>query len=144
MTYRKVKVSIGEFMVLGVIIAVVIAVFIGLALQGGKAWTKIDVKKDVYLFLHGRADLEEKAVTALVAFGFSKEKIIRATSKNLGNVGDYMAMLWRPPNPDHIKIQRITRVDKIEPDKIIGFWNGVSRVEIATIPLNLNISGISI
>jgi hypothetical protein len=132
---KKEKISPGEFTVLGGIIAVVIAVFIGVALQQDKAGTEIDEQKDVYLFLHGRTDLHEKAVTALVTFGFSKEKIIEATSKKVGNAGDYMAMLWMPPNPDHIKIQLIISVDEIEPDKIIGLWNGVSREDIDTISL---------
>ena len=96
---------------------------------------EIELQKDVYLFLHGRADLREKAETALVAYGFSKEKIIKASSENIGNVGDYVTMLWRPPEPDHIRIQRITGVKEVEPDKIFGLWKGVSKKDIDTISL---------
>ncbi len=129
------KMSPGEFTVLGGIIMVIIAVFTGLALQQRKDGTEIDREKDVYLFLHGRTDLQEKAVTALVAYGFSKEKIIKASSENIGSVGDYMAMLWMPPDPKHIKIQLITRVDEVEPEKIFGRWKGVSNKDIDTISL---------
>ena len=71
---------------------------------------EMDKEKDVYLFLHGRMDLQEKSVNALVANGVSKEKIILALPNKVGNIGDYMAMLWMPPNPDHIKIQKITKI----------------------------------
>ncbi len=140
MTYEKghvrrgiEKMSPGEFTVLGGIIMVIIAVLIGLVSEQNKS--EIDSQKDVYLFLHGRTDLQEKAVTALVAYGFSKEKIIKASSENVGSVGDYMAMLWEPSDPDRIKIQLITGVKEVEPEKIFGLWKGVSNKDIDTISL---------
>jgi len=96
---------------------------------------KIDTQKNVYLFTHGRMDLQEKAVNALVSNGFSKEKIIMALPSKTGNVGDYMAMLWMPPTPDHIKIQNITKVEEVKPEGVIGLWKGVSKEDIETIPL---------
>ena len=77
---------------------------------------EIDTQKDIYLFLHGRMDLKEKAT-------------------KVGEVGDYMAMLWMPPNPDHIKIQQITKVEQVEPEGMVGLWKGVSKDDIDTIPL---------
>ncbi len=127
------KIKFGELTVMSAVVLAVIAVLISLMLEQDK--TEINSQKDVYLFLHGRADLQEKAVTALVAYGFSKEKIITASSKNIGSVGDYMAMLWMPPDPDHIKIQLITEVDEVEPDKMFGLWKGVSNKDIDTISL---------
>ena len=118
------KIRPGGLMVMGIIITAVIAVVIAVVLEQDN--TKIDSQKAVYLFLHGRSDLQEKAETALVAYGFPEEKITVASSENVGSVGDYIAMLWRPPRPDHIKIQKITKVKEVEPDKIIGFWRGVS------------------
>ena len=53
---------------------------------------EIDASKDVYLFVHGRSDLVEKSTAALVAKGFSQEKIIQALPQKTGNVGDYMAI----------------------------------------------------
>ncbi|MDH3192600.1 MAG: hypothetical protein OEM18_07945 [Nitrosopumilus sp.] len=97
--------------------------------------TDIDTQKDVYLFLHGKMGLHEKAVNALVSKGFSKEKISMALPTKLGNVGDYMAMLWMPPNPDHIKIQQIIKIEKVEPEGMIGLWKGVSKEDIDTVPL---------
>ena len=47
----------------------------------------------------------------------------------------YMAMLWMPPNPDHIKIQQITKVDQVEPEGVIGLWKGVSKDDIDTVQL---------
>ena len=96
---------------------------------------EIDTQKDVYLFLHGKMDMREKAVNALVSKGFSQEKITMALPNKVGNVGDYMAMLWMPPNPDHIKVQQITKVEQVEPEGMIGLWKGVSKDDIDTIPL---------
>ncbi|KAA3599228.1 MAG: hypothetical protein D8M57_07920 [Candidatus Scalindua sp. AMX11] len=96
---------------------------------------EIDPQKEVYLFLHGRADLREKAEIALITYGFPKEKIVTASSKNIGKVGDYVVMLWRPPNPDHIKIQEITEVKEVEPNKMFGFWKGVSKRDLDTVSL---------
>lgn len=97
--------------------------------------TEIDNQKNVYLFLHGRMDLQQKSVDALVANGVSKEKIILALPTKVGEVGDYMAMLWRPPTPDQVKIQKITKVEQVEPEGMVGLWKGVSKDDISSIPL---------
>ncbi|HJJ23038.1 MAG TPA: hypothetical protein OQH54_04910 [Nitrosopumilus sp.] len=97
--------------------------------------TEIDTQKDIYLFLHGRMDLKEKAMSVLTAKGFANDKVTMALPNKVGNVGDYMAMLWMPPNPDHIKIQQITKVEDVEPEGMIGLWKGVSKDDIDTIPL---------
>ena len=96
---------------------------------------EIDTQKDVYLFLHGRMDLKEKATNALSSKGFAADKITMALPNKVGNVGDYMAMLWMPPNPDHIKIQQITKVEDVEPEGMIGLWKGVSKDDIEQISL---------
>jgi hypothetical protein len=96
---------------------------------------EIDNQKEIYLFLHGRMDLKDKAMSALTAKGFAAEKVIMALPDKVGNVGDYMAMLWMPPNPDHIKIQQITKVEQVEPEGMIGLWKGVSKEDIDTTPL---------
>jgi len=95
----------------------------------------IDQTRDVYLFTHGRKDLEEKSINALVSKGFPKEKITNASPDKVGNAGDYMAMLWMPPNPDHIKVQKITKVEDIDAGGMIGKWKGVSKDDLFTIPL---------
>ena len=97
---------------------------------------EIDATKDVYLFTHGRADLKEKAENALVSRGFAKERIVMALPDKVGSAGDYMAMLWMPPNPDHIKIQQITKVEQVEPEGMIGLWKGVSKDDIDSIRLD--------
>ena len=90
----------------------------------------IDTQKNIYLFLHGKMDLKDDAINALITKGFTTEKIIMALPTKVGDVGDYMAMLWMPPNPDHIKIQQITKVEKVEPEGMIGLWKGVSKDDI--------------
>ena len=95
----------------------------------------IDTTKNVYLFTHGREDLIEKSTNALVSNGFSKDKIIMADPAKAGEVDDYMAMLWMPPNPDHIKIQKIIKVDPAEPTGMIGVWAGVSKEDIFEIKI---------
>ncbi len=117
---------------------ILIIMLSGLTLQQKNAKADIDLEKNVYLFLHASFDLEEKSVETLVANGFSKDKIIVATPRNIGKVGDYMAMLWLPPKPDHIKIQRITKVVEVEPEGLIGYWKGVTKEELYTIPLELD------
>ncbi len=97
--------------------------------------SEIDAQKPVYLFVHGRMDLMQKSVDALIGKGFSKDKIVSALPNKVGQVGDYMAMLWMPPNPDHIKIQKITKVDPVEPQGIIGLWKGVSKEDLFTVQL---------
>ena len=97
--------------------------------------TEIDTQKEIYLFLHGRMDLKEKAMNALTAKGFANDKVIMALPNEVGNVGDYMAMLWMPPNPDHIKIQQITKVEEVESSDVTGKWKGVSQDDIDSIPL---------
>jgi len=108
---------------------------IDLAYKFNEFMAEIDTQKSIYLFLHGKMDLKEKAMNALSAKGFANEKVIMALPDKVGNVGDYMAMLWMPPNPDHIKIQQITKVEEVEPDDVIGIWKGVSKDDIDTIPL---------
>ncbi len=97
--------------------------------------TEIDTQKEIYLFLHGRMDLKEKAMKVLTAKGFADDKVIMALPDKVGNVGDYMAMLWMPPNPDHIKFQQITKVEEVESSDVTGLWKGVSKDDIDTIPL---------
>ncbi|HJO56445.1 MAG TPA: hypothetical protein QF423_07190, partial [Candidatus Scalindua sp.] len=77
-----------------------------------------------------RDDLQEEAENILLTLGFSKQNIIVASSSNVGEVGDYMAMLWRPPRPDQIRIQQITEVKDVEPDKMFGLWKGVLKRDI--------------
>lgn len=96
---------------------------------------EINTQKSIYLFLHGRMDLKEKAESAIIAKGFSKEKIIMASPNKVGEVGEYMAMLWRPPTPDQIKIQEITKVEEVEPEGMVGLWKGVSNDDIESISL---------
>ena len=96
---------------------------------------EIDQTKNVYLFLHGRMDLRSAATNSLLSAGFSSERIVIAVPSKVGDVGDYMAMLWMPPNPDHVKIQRITKVEEVQPEGMIGLWKGVSKDDMGTLPL---------
>ena len=95
----------------------------------------IDTSKNIYLFTHGRQDLMEKSTNALIANGFSKDKIVIALPSEVGNVDDYMDMLWMPPNPDHIKIQKITKVEPADAEGMIGVWKGVSKDDIFEIKI---------
>jgi len=96
---------------------------------------EINPEKDVYLFTHGRMDLQQKSIDALVSNGFPKEKIILALPDKVGKEGDYMAMLWMPPNPDHIKMQKITKVEDVQSSDVTGLWKGVSKDDLFEIKL---------
>ena len=124
-----------EFKVLWVIITIGTIFYIGVVMEQIETGAKIDPKKNVFLFLHGRKDLQEEAENILLTLGFPKENVILASSQNVGGVGDYMAMLWRPPRPDQIKIQLITEVKDVEPDKMFGLWKGVLKKDIDSFPL---------
>ncbi len=129
------KIRPGGIAIIGIIVAAMILVVVAAVLEYMSTETEIDPQKDVYLFLHGMADLQEKAEIVLVTYGFQKEKIIIASSENVGKAGDYMAMLWKPPRPDLIKIQKITEVKDVEPDKMFGLWKGVLKKDIDTVSL---------
>ena len=129
------RLRFDEFKVLWVLIAIGTIFYIGVVMDQIETGVKIDPERNVYLFLHGRKDLKEEAENILITLGFSKENIIPASSENVGDVGDYMAMLWRPPRPDQIKIQLITEVKDVEPDKMFGLWKGVLKKDIDSFPL---------
>ena len=86
----------------------------------------IDQTKNVYLFIHGQKDLEEKSIQLLVENGFSKDKIILAKKEEAGSVDDYVAMLWMPPTPDTIKVQKISDVKPTDDSGMMGVWKGVT------------------
>lgn len=96
----------------------------------------IDQSKKVYVFTHGRADLREKAAAALESAGFARDNMVDAAPDRTGRPGDYMAMLWMPPDPDHIKIQVITAVEDAPAEGMIGRWKGVKKDDIDTVPLS--------
>lgn len=129
------RLKFEEFKVFWVIFVIGSFFYIGAVMDQIDTAVKIDLQKNVYLFLHGRDDLQEEAENILITLGFPKENIIVASSKNVGDVGDYMAMLWRPPRPDLIKIQQITEVKEVEPDNMFGLWKGVLKKEIDTFSL---------
>lgn len=87
----------------------------------------IDNTKKIYLFTHGRTDVRQSALDALESCGYDISQVVDAVPDEVGEVGDYMAMLWMPPNPDHIKIQVITKVEPAKPDGMIGLWKGVDK-----------------
>ena len=95
----------------------------------------IDNTKDVYLFLHGKKDLKYKAIKALISKEISGLQIVIAEPDKVGKVGDYMAVLWFPPNPDHIKIQQITKVEDVIPEGMIGLWKGVTAKDLFRVEL---------
>ena len=97
--------------------------------------SNIDADRTVYLFTHGRADLRDKSISALVAKGFSKDRITDAVPTQVGEVGDYMAMLWMPPNPDHIKVQVITKIERADSGGMTGLWKGVSKNDLFVVGL---------
>jgi len=96
---------------------------------------EIDIVRPVYLFLHGRMDLHDRAMAALTKAGFSASMVQLAVPTKAGERGDYAAMAWRPPNPDHIRVQKITAVEGVEPVGMEGVWRGVKREDLFEVPL---------
>lgn len=96
---------------------------------------EIDAQRDAYLFLHGREDVRERAMAALGPAGFDPARVRVASPDKVGAAGDYMAMLWPPQDPDHIRIQRITGVKDADPGGMTGLWKGVSKDDVGTVRL---------
>ena len=100
---------------------------------------QIDKNKNIYVFLHGKSDLKQKSINVLIKNGFDKNKIVLATPNEVGHIGDYMAMLWFPNSPTHIKIQQISSISTIAADNgggVMGLWAGVKKNELFTIDLD--------
>ena len=98
--------------------------------------TEIDTQKDFFLFPHGNMGLKQKITDVLIAKGCSDAKITMGVGTKVGKVGDYMVQLWPPgPAPNQIKIQQITKVEEVEPEGMVGLWNGVSKEDVESIPL---------
>ncbi len=95
----------------------------------------IDKNKDVYVILHGKTNLLQKSIDVLVSNGVNKDRIIIATTDKIGVVDDYIAMLWPPHNPMHIKIQQISKITESKPDNISGLWGSISKNDLFTINL---------
>ena len=90
----------------GEIIAIAIIILWGFALRQVAFAAEIDLQKDVYLFLHDREMTCGKSGKRPGYLWIFKGENNPGYPAKSGNVGDYMAMLWKPPEPDHIKIQR--------------------------------------
>ena len=98
--------------------------------------TEIDTQKDFFLFPHGNMNLKQKVTDVLIAKGCSDAKITMGVGTKVGKVGDYMVQLWPPgPNPENIKVQKITAVEECEPEGMIGVWKGVSKEDLFEIKL---------
>ena len=109
---------------------------LSLQLNDEKAFmSEINTQKNVYLFTHGNKNLPEKVTQLLTEQGFSKDKIIVATPHEIGKVDDYMAMVWKPPAPSHIRLKKITGIEAVIPQGMIGLWRGVSSDDLFTIDL---------
>ena len=66
---------------------------------------------------------------------FSKGNIILANRAMAGDVYEKRVRLWMTPNPDRIKIQKMSKVESCEPEGMIGVWKGVSKDDISEIKL---------
>ena len=122
----------GGLMAMGIIIMAVIAVVIAVVLEQDE--TKIDPQKDVYSLPSRKGRPAGKSRDRPRSIWVSEGEGYRGNLRKCWKRGRYyIAMLWRPPRPDHIKIQKITKVKEVEPDQIIGFWRGVSGKIIDTI-----------
>ena len=74
----------------------------------------LDPNKDVYLFLHGNRDLEEKCIHLLVAKGFPKEKIKNALGWAFENKDKYALII-----KDFLKLEPFitTLVNELQGDR---------------------------
>ena len=137
------SINVFVILVISFFLGKYVLAFFGISLSALKIAGGLVIASSGFALLKGefsknrgmKMDLKEKAMNALITKGFTEDKVIMALPTKVGNVGDYMAMLWMPPNPDHIKIQQITKVDEVEPEGMVGLWKGVSKDDIDTVQL---------
>ena len=71
--------------------------------------------------------------------GFADNKLIPASYKKTGNIGEYVAMAWPPMHATEIIISEITGINQANQaeakDNVMGAWSNVSQKEISRIPL---------
>ena len=77
----------------------------------------IDRTKFVYLVPIKNNDLLDLVKSRLIELGFEKNQIINEDARKLGQVGDYIAQVWLPNEPTHLKVDIITKVATLSPQK---------------------------
>jgi hypothetical protein len=95
--------------------------------------SKIDGTKKIYLIVHGQHQLVEQVKDKLTG-RFKRENMEPASLDKVGEVGEYVAMLWPPVAAKEIVVSEITGAGG-STGRGMGAWSSVSQKELFRIPL---------
>jgi hypothetical protein len=96
----------------------------------------IDSTKKVHLIVHGQRQLLEPVKDKL-ASRFKRENMKPASLDKVGEVGEYVAMLWPPMAAREIVVSQITGTggNSSSGGRGMGAWGSVSQKELFRVPL---------
>jgi hypothetical protein len=94
----------------------------------------IGLDKTVYLIVHGQNQFLSLLKEKLASKGFEKQKMQTASLDKVGNIGEYVAMIWPPANPKEIVVSMIGGI-KEEEGIGKGAWASIRQDELFRIPL---------
>jgi hypothetical protein len=94
----------------------------------------IDHGKTVYLIVHGQNQYLSLLKEKLAFKGFERQKMQTASLEKVGNIGEYVAMIWPPVNPKEIVVSMIGGI-KEEDGMGKGAWASIHQDELFRIPL---------
>lgn len=93
-----------------------------------------DDSRNIYVLCHVNSRMFPQIRQILLSYGFQDKQIMKAVANKTGIVGDYVANLWPPLIPTHIRFHHITEVEE-KSEKIVGKWAGVVWEDIQCISL---------
>ena len=90
--------------------------------------------KTIYLIVHGQNQFLSLLKEKLASKGFEKQKMQTASLDKVGNIGEYVAMIWPPMNPKEIVVSTIGGI-KEQDGTGKGAWDSIRQDELFRIPL---------
>ncbi len=96
----------------------------------------MNTSKNIHVIVHGQRDLLEKVKTILIEKNFSTDRVIPAKLDKVGEVGEYVAMIWPPMAAKEIIISEITG-NNGDPanSRGMGAWGTAELKELMRFPL---------
>jgi hypothetical protein len=91
----------------------------------------------VYIIVHGRMALFDKVKVHLQKKGFDAKNMKLASLDEAGKMGEYVAMLWPPWDPEEIILSEITKLQERSDQKKplapmeLGAWSTIGQKEIS-------------
>ena len=94
--------------------------------------SQIDATKKIYLIVHGQRQLIAPIKDKL-ASKFKRENMQPASLDKVGEVGEYVAMIWPPMAPKEVVVSQITGTGGS--GRGMGAWASIEQKELFRLPL---------